>query len=127
MFEKQESPQVNGGLMKAAKIANAKQAERNNENETSGMNGSKPASSAHERKASITNTSSLSKSTVAKSPTLAQPAGGPTPSPHGGNQNPWQQATGRKGHKKGKSSSGASPRGPQGQSLPVNESERKGG
>jgi hypothetical protein len=110
-FEKQESPQ--NGLMKAAKIANARQFERNE----NGHPGS--AASVHERKGSAPNPTLNTR--PGKSPTL--PAGPATP---GGltvksNQNEWQQAT-KKGHKKSKSTAG-----PRSHTMPANEAERKGG
>jgi len=126
MFEKQESPQANA-LLRATKIANAKQGNHNaaeNDPPVAATNLHKSALNTHERKGSTPN-SSLSNPT-AESLTLPQPTSGATLSAQNGNQNPWQQATGRKNHKKNKSSA-ASPRGPQGQQMPVNESERKGG
>lgn len=113
-FER-DSPQTNG-LIRAARFANSKQAERG-ENEVP----LSPTSKGHERKGSAPNPTSAQ---PAKSPTL------PTPTVTGSasqNQNPWQQAT-RKGHKKSKSSGGAKASNVSGgQPLPVNEAERKGG
>ena len=115
-----DSPTANG-LVRAAKIANAKQADRG-ENELSLLTGS-PTTKTHERKGSAPN------------PTLNKPAKSPTlpvtPTSANQNQNPWQQAIGRKGHKKSKSSAGAvvakGANGSGGQLMPANESERKGG
>lgn len=106
-FTKQDSPQKNG-FVKAAQIANAKQVQRE-END-------KPATkqeSKHERKTSNAPPVPQGRS-VQKSPTQ------PTPVSATQDKNPWQQATGRKGHKKSKSTAG-------GQVKPANESERKGG
>jgi hypothetical protein len=47
-----------------------------------------------------------------------------------GQKNEWQQAPGRKAHKKTKSTSGGQPRSPKvhgGEAMPANENERKGG
>ena len=117
-FDRMESPRTNG-LFKATHIANAsKQAEQR------GENGAPPMSlrdrSLHERQGSAANSGKL----PAKSPTTS----GVTPTSGSGNPNPWQQVqTGKKGHKKSKSTSAPSARGAGGQAVPVNESERKGG
>lgn len=114
-FDKQESPQANG-LMRAANIANAKQAENGD---------SVRPVLIHERKGSAPIPTTPSK--PAKSPML------PTSSSAGSganglstasNPNPWQQAT-RKSHKKSKSSANA--RAIQGQVMPTHDVERKGG
>lgn len=119
-FGKQDSPQKNG-FVKAAQIASAKQVHRE-ENE-------KPSSKAdtkHERKVSNAPPVPQGK-TSSKSPTQ------PTPVSAGGlsatqEKNPWQQATGRKGHKKNKSNAGGQARGDRhGEPMPANENERKGG
>ena len=113
VFER-ESPTANG-LIKAAKIANAKQAERGENEPPASLTATK-----HERKGSAPN---LTVNNAAKSPTLPTPT-----SALSGNQNPWQQAT-RKGHKKSKSTAAAkTPQGQgSGQPIPANEAERKGG
>ena len=105
-----ESPKANC-LMKAAKFANARQAERGEiELPVS------PTLIKHERKGSAPN------------PTMNKPAKSPTlPTPlfaSSVNPNPWQQAT-RKGHKKSKSTTGSKTQ--FGQPMPANECERKGG
>lgn len=127
-----ESPRANG-LVKAAKLANAKQAQRGENDQpvspTAKLGENEPSVSPtikHERKGSAPNPTTP-KATPAKSP------GSPTAAPAWNtnatvNQNPWQQAT-RKGHKKSKSS-GATKSTlalSSGQPLPANESEKKGG
>ncbi|KAK5174588.1 uncharacterized protein LTR77_001669 [Saxophila tyrrhenica] len=118
-FER-ESPTANG-LMKAAKIANARQ--------VAGSENEPPTSPKHERKGSAPNPSSAPK--PAKSPEQSTPATSAAASGalHGQGQkmdaNPWQQAT-RKGHKKSKST-GVQQQGAKGQPMPANEAERKGG
>ena len=106
-FETQHSPQKPNGFVKAAQIANAKQADRS-ENV-------RPIDTKHERKGSMPNSAA---SKPAKSPILPSPLSAAS-------QNPWQQAPTKKGHKKNKSSVG--PKTQQGQPLPVNDAERKGG
>ena len=119
VFDRQESPRTNG-LFKSTHMANAaKQADR-------GENGA-PMSlqdrALHERQGSAPNPIAAGK-VPAKSPTTT----GPTPTSANGNANPWQQVqTGKKGHKKSKSTSAPTTRGAGGQPVPVNESERKGG
>ena len=137
-FER-DSPQANG-LVRAAKIANARQVE----NEA-------PASTTvppkHERTGSAPNPSVPSSRPAAKSPPPAQAPPAPTPATGASlaaetsaqQKNPWQQATSKKGHKKAKSTAGGqkansggeggktSANGGLGQPLPVDERERKGG
>ena len=125
LFDK-ESPTATNGLMKAAKIASAKQAD-NRENELPLP--LSPTASRHERKGSAPNPST---SKPARSPTFPTPTSttspsglGPTVAASAANQNPWQPVT-KKGHKKSKSTAGRNSQG-LGQAMPVNEGERKGG
>lgn len=108
-FDNHASPEASGNLPRAAKINNAKQVAKENH---------MPASDfRHERKGSAAN-----KATTVKG--NAQPASTISAS----QQNQWQQASSKKGHKKNKSQAGTnSPNGSGGQPLPLNESERKGG
>lgn len=116
-FDSQDLPEANGGLVKAAKIANAKQAEK--EATESRENRGPRIDSGHERRGSAPN------------PVNNKPAPGskPGPQPQAStqhNQSPWQQVP-KKGHKKNKSSATKPPNGSGGHPLPANESERKGG
>ena len=80
----------------------------------------------HERKGSALPPAPQGKS-VPKSPMQNTPVSGGGPN---GTQekNPWQQAPSRKSHKKSKSTANGHGRdGKQGEVMPVNESERKGG
>jgi len=115
VFDKQESPQANG-LMRAANIANAKQAERGD--------GARPVL-IHERKGSAPNPTTPSKTAKSSAlPTQYGAGAGANGLSAASNLNPWQQAT-RKGHKKSKSS--ANVKNIQGQAMPTHEVERKGG
>ncbi|KAK5128045.1 hypothetical protein LTR85_005162 [Meristemomyces frigidus] len=111
-FDKHESPQVNG-FMKATMLAKAKQAGRD-ENDTPPA-----AETKHERKGSAPNPAA---GRPARSPTALTPTSTLNAT---ATRNEWQQAT-RKGHKKSKSTV-APAKNPQGQPIPVNEFERKGG
>ena len=113
LFDKQESPHTNG-FTKAAKMAGAKQVERT-ENEPLVVS----CESKHERKGSTPNPVSAK---PARSPTAHTPTNTLSVTL---NQNPWQPAPSGKRHKKSKSNVG--PRASQGQPMPVNEAERKGG
>ncbi|KAK6390318.1 hypothetical protein LTR65_005693 [Meristemomyces frigidus] len=107
-FDKRGSPQVNG-FMKAAKMAIAK---HENDPPTA-------AEAKHERKVSAPNPAA---GRPARSPTALTPTSMLSAT---ANRSEWQQAT-RKGHKKSKSTA-APGKTPQGQSMPANEFERKGG
>ncbi|KAK3711217.1 hypothetical protein LTR37_009811 [Vermiconidia calcicola] len=110
-FER-ESPTANG-LLKAAKIANARQTGRDeNERPVS------PTFVRHERKGSAPIPASMDR--LAKGPTPLAP---PSTSTLEANQNSWQQVA--KKHKKSKSTAGQKSNG--GQPMPANEFERKGG
>ncbi|CAK1365231.1 Poly(A) RNA polymerase cid13 [Cercospora beticola] len=114
----QESSKPNG-LLKAAKVADAKQALH----ESQGLKGETKL--GHERRGSAPNPSSPATATQGKSST-SQNASLGVPS---SKANEWQTAPGGKHkHKKNKSSASAKiANGSGGQPLPANESERKGG
>ena len=126
-----ESPTAtaNGGLMKAAKIANAKQFENRENERTAPLS---PTATRHERKGSAPNptiskpakspTFPLSMASMASTPTATELA--PAAVSAAANHNAWQTVP-RKGHKKSKSTTGS--RNPQGPPLSVFENERKGG
>lgn len=114
-FAEKDSPQANG-LPKAAKIANAKQFESQHEPFTVS------STPKHERKSSAPNPSNDPKPKKSNS-NLKQTAAGSGTNVNGAHSQ-WQQAT-RKGHKKSKSSLGVAKG--NGQPMPANESERKGG
>lgn len=111
-FDKQWSPHANG-FIRAAKTSAAKQFERG-ENEAPDSRDVR-----HERKGSAPYPSS---SKPAKSPSMPAQPGHLTSNV---NANHWQQATTKKGHRKAKST--ASTRVSNGQPMPANETERKGG
>lgn len=122
-FESQDSPQHPhaNGLVKTPKGAPAKGLERENK-----LPDPTPAPTAsatttkHERKGSAPNpTTATSKAGKIPSAPSTLAAGLPAMA----EKNPWQQATGRKGHKKNKSSANTAG----GQRSPVIEGERKGG
>ena len=126
-FDSPQQAQING-IVKAAKIANAKQAQRD-END-------KPrfADARNERRATPAGlgigNGSGSRQSGAK-PASMQPSQQTSSNGNSnGQRNDWQPAPGRKSHKKNKSSSGGQPRSPRahgGEPLPANENERKGG
>ena len=116
-FDSHESPEANGGLFKAAKIANAKQVAK----EAASENQPPYQFSKHERQgsASMAVESKPSSTTKESEPKSA--------SQTSSNHSSWQQVP-KKAHKKSKSTSGAkSSNGSGGQPLPANEFERKGG
>ncbi|KAF2164672.1 hypothetical protein M409DRAFT_56485 [Zasmidium cellare ATCC 36951] len=116
----QDSPEANGGLVKAAKIANAKQAARQlGENQ----NPVPRTDSRHERRGSAPIPTASKPAQPIKSSTLQAPG----PLANSNSQTSWQQVP-KKGHKKNKSTTGAkSSNGSGGQPMPANEAERKGG
>jgi hypothetical protein len=127
-FDSPQQAQING-IVKAAKIASAKQAQRD-END-------KPrfADTRNDRRATpaglgIGNGSS-SRQSAAKPSSSQSSQQSSSNSNSNGQRNDWQPAPGRKSHKKNKSSSGGQPRSPRahggGEPLPANENERKGG
>lgn len=129
-----KSPKANG-VGKAAKIANAKQADRFDENTPPVPTSPVLKQHQHERKGSAPNPTMPKLPPPSPLPARSPPP--PTPlSPvlanaanASANTNPWQQAT-RKGHKKSKSAGAAGLKngfGGGGQPLPASESERKGG
>ncbi|CZT14888.1 uncharacterized protein RCC_00827 [Ramularia collo-cygni] len=108
-FDIQAARETTNNLTKAVKINNARQVTKENH--------APPTESRHERKVSATNKAAPSRGN-------AVPNGTPVTT----QQNQWQQAPSKKGHKKSKSHGGHnSPNRSGGQPLPVNESERKGG
>lgn len=109
------SPEINGHIFKASKLAAAKQAL--GENVTAKEN----AKSTHQRKGSAPMLSTPDQSTLPTKPPSAQ---GSAPV-----KNEWQTAGPvRNKHKKSKSNAGPkAPNGSGGQPMPVNEAERKGG
>lgn len=125
LFDK-ESPTAtaNGGLMKAAKIASARQADNRENDRPVPVS---PTAVRHERKGSAPNPT-VSK--PARSPTFPAPVTSVTSTsptatgPAAVNQNTWQTAT-RKGHRKSKSTAGGGNL--SGQALPLFDGERKGG
>jgi hypothetical protein len=128
-FDSPQQAQING-IVKAAKIANAKQAQRE-END-------KPrfADARNDRRATpaglgIGNGSGSRHSAGKPSSTQSSQQSSANNSNSNGQRNDWQPAPGRKSHKKNKSSSGGQPRSPRahggGEPLPANENERKGG
>lgn len=114
------------GVFKAAKIATAKQAQRD-ENEKPKSSESKPERKATPAGLGIGNSNGNgngNKQSAAKS------SGQQPPITAGGQKGEWQPAPGRKSHKKNKSTAGGQPRSPRthgGEPMPANESERKGG
>lgn len=113
-----ESPRMNG-ISKTTRIATAKPL-----NFDENVRPISPTAVRHERNGSapnLTTTTKLATSPphLAPTPIVSQAANQDV------NSNPWQQAT-RKGHKKSKSIASAK-LSPQGQPLPANEAERKGG
>lgn len=123
-FDRHENTQING-LMKPTKLANTM--------ETSHDENGPPttAEAKHERKGSAPNSVA---GRPAKSPTAVAPTGSlnvaATLNTAGtlnaaAGRGEWQQAT-RKGHKKSKSTA-APAKSPQGQPMPVDQFERKGG
>lgn len=124
-FDSPQQSQVNG-VFKAAKIATAKQAQRD-ENEKPKSSESKPERKATPAGLGIGNSNGNgngNKQSAAKS------SGQQPPITAGGQKGEWQPAPGRKSHKKNKSTAGGQPRSPRthgGEPMPANESERKGG
>ncbi|KAK3634032.1 hypothetical protein LTR56_015500 [Elasticomyces elasticus] len=116
LFDRQESPRTANGLFIAATqhMAHARHAENSH---PPGLN------TRHDRQPSVPGTSAAASGRPAKSPTSAM-----TPISASGNTNPWQQAsTGKKNHKKSKSTSVPVARASGAQPLPLDASERKGG
>lgn len=99
---------VSADLPRTAEINNAKQLSKENHMSMT--------ESRHEHKAS-----------VLKNGTQGKGSEQSINMPLAVQQNQWQQASTKKGHKKNKSQGANSPNGPGGQPLPVNEAERKGG
>ena len=126
-FDSPQQAQING-IVKAAKIANAKQAHRD-ENDRPRFNDSRNDRRATPAGLGIGNGGS-SRQSAAK-PSSTQPSQQNSSNGNSnGQRNDWQPAPGRKSHKKNKSSSGGQPRSPRahgGEPLPANENERKGG
>lgn len=125
-FDSPQQSQVNG-LVKAAKVANAKQAQRD-ENDKPRTNEAK-----NERNKAGLGIGNGTKQGPAKSSGQQASNNGNAGS---GQRNEWQPAPGRKSHKKNKSTAaggGGQPRSPRahggggGEPMPANENERKGG
>jgi hypothetical protein len=125
-FDSPQQAQING-IVKAAKIANARQAQRDENDKPRFTETRNERSRATPAGLGIGNGGSGRQPLVKPSSTqLSQQnvANG------NGQRNEWQPAPGRKSHKKNKSSSGGQPRSPRahgGEPLPANENERKGG
>ncbi|CAK4034043.1 Poly(A) RNA polymerase cid13 [Lecanosticta acicola] len=116
-FDSQEVPETNG-LVKAAKIANAKQVER--EAAEGRENRAPRIDSGHERRVSAPIPAS-------NKPVQGSTFGHQQQGQGATNQSSWQQVP-KKGHKKNKSTAAArTQNGSGGHSLPANEAERKGG
>ncbi|KAK4625088.1 Poly(A) RNA polymerase cid13 [Fulvia fulva] len=116
-FDTYESPEANGGLFKAAKIANAKQVAKEVVNENQAPH--EPFKHERQGSASIMAESRPSAATKESEPKSALQTVT--------NQSSWQQVP-KKTHRKSKSMAGSkSANGFGGQPLPANESERKGG
>lgn len=120
-FDSPQQSQVNG-LVKAAKLANAKQAQRD-END-------KPRSNEQKSERKAPNTGlGIGNGNGNKQPSTKSSAQQANSNP-GGQKNEWQPAPGRKSHKKNKSTASGQPRSPRGhggEPMPANENERKGG
>lgn len=120
-FKTYDSPEANGngGLFKAAKLANAKQAQQAFAENIEPLR----TDSRHERRGSAP-VQAPSKATQAPKAAFQMPLQMTNQTP-----NIWQQvSSGKKGHKKNKSANGMkTPNGTGGQPMPANEAERKGG
>lgn len=124
-FDTFDSPQQSqsNGLLKAAKVAIAKQVQRDENDKP------RPNEPKGERKAAPVGlgVGNGSKQAPAATSTQQAPQKAATSA---GQKNEWQPAPGRKSHKKNKSTASGQPRSPRGhggEPMPANENERKGG
>jgi hypothetical protein len=125
-FDSPQQAQING-IVKAAKIANARQAQRDENDKPRFTETRNERSRATPAGLGIGNGSSGRQPLVKPSSTQLSQQNAANGN---GQRNEWQPAPGRKSHKKNKSSSGGQPRSPRahgGEPLPANENERKGG
>ncbi|KAK3671984.1 hypothetical protein LTR78_008159 [Recurvomyces mirabilis] len=131
VFDKQESPQANG-LVKVVQIANARNSFDRKENDRPAKAASATTSPRHERQGSAPNagakqiTTNLNSNTVkGGSVPLTPVSAGDNQQSLGRQENPWMQVqSGKKGHKKSKSSV---VQGRHAQAVAVGEGEKKGG
>lgn len=124
-FDSPQQAQING-IVKGARPVTARQPQRDENDKPKSSEPAKGMSKATPTGLGIGNGSSNRQSAPKGS---TQPSQSQTMISNG-QKNEWQQAPGRKAHKKSKSTSAGQPRSPKvhgGETMPANENERKGG
>jgi hypothetical protein len=124
-FDSPQQAQING-IVKGSRLPTARQPQRDENDKPRSGEAAKGVSKATPTGLGIGNGSSSRQPTLKSSTQLSQQ----TTMTSNGQKNEWQQAPGRKAHKKSKSTSSGQSRSPKvhgGEAMPANENERKGG